>query len=652
MASRRMCGLSFLLDWSGAPDSVALLRRLHEPIRHRGPDGEGFTLLEPDGTVHRPRSLDGAPQVPVRAGMAFRRLIIRDRHERASQPMFSPDGSVAVMFNGEIYNEPELRRRLEADGTEFRTSGDTEVVLAAYARWGARAFEELDGMWAIVILDLRRRQVTVSRDRLGIKPLYWFRKGDRLFIASEIKQILAVDRSAGGLNTALARGYLEGRRTPVLDETFFREVRTVPPASRWEISLDEAPSPNPAFQSYWTLSDARADATIPYEQAQERFELLLSSAVDTHRIADVKVGSLLSGGLDSSTLALLAATRMRNEGRDFPTFSFGFRERAPELCEMKYVDRIARANGLENHEATLDAGWVVRNEARVLRALEEPPLGLAAFAQFRIFELSREHGATVVLDGEGSDEVLGGYPYHQRLMLMERARRLQAGSFVRELGAIATRQRMSRFGLLSHFFFEPALRRGLGGRRSPAWLQPGWGARQDASETAAAAADAGSDACLVNRRLYQDVRWGNVKLVLLYTDKTSMAHSVEARVPFLDRNLVEFAFSLPAEYKVGRGDRKRILRDVARRLLPAEITERSDRMGFATPDERILREELAPRLASVLTDPKVLSAPCFRRDALTAHLDAFERGEHRDFRSVWRIYALASWAQEFGISLQ
>jgi asparagine synthase (glutamine-hydrolysing) len=649
-----MCGISVLLDRADRPDGVALLRGMHQPIRHRGPDGERFLLIDAAGRVDRvdrPEALDAGAR--VRIGLAFRRLKIIDLSESASQPMASPDGQAWIVFNGEIYNFRELRHELESLGRVFQSACDSEVALAAYEAWGEQAFERLEGMWAIVIVDLRRRRLVGCRDRFGIKPLYWSFDGHRLFLASEIKQLLGTRSGAPRPNAPLIKMYLQGTRYPCLEETFFAGVRSVPPATWFAVPLDGGAIGELEFHPYWELAAFRcADPVHPpqsYPEAVRKLATLIESAVESHHVADVRVGSLLSGGLDSGVLTSYLAALMRTEGRAFPTFSFGFGQAAPEVCELRYVDTMVRRDGLLNHRTTFDADWVVKNIAHVIRALEEPPLALPALAQYRVFELCREHGATVVLDGEGADEILAGYPYNQRTMLVDRVRNGRFGDFTRELRAIAARHSRSPLAILREWFAAPVVRRF---RRPYPWLAMDFGKRSDPSELIAARHDRGHDPSALNRALYFAVKWGNIKIVLPYTDKNSMAHSVEARVPYFDRRLVEFAFSLPDHFKVGNGQRKRILRDVAREHLPAEITERTDRMGFGTPDLAMLRGPMWTTVRHVVTDPTFLASPYLVRAATVQLLDRFAAGAaDREFRAIWRLYALAVWTEVFGVRL-
>ncbi len=500
-------------------------------------------------------------------------------------------------------------------------------------------------MWAIVVLDLARRRLVASRDRFGIKPLYWAEDGGRLLLASEIKQILAARGTTPTAYAPLVAAFLRGSRYPCLEETFFEGVRSVPPATWFEIPLHGDRPASPRFHPYWRLSDSWCpDPGVPtYPDASERFEASLRAAVASHSVADVTVGSLLSGGLDSSTLARLLSDQARSKGRECPTFSFGFRGQDLPFCELRYVDALVRQEGLQNYDTSLDAPWVERNIGRVVRTLEEPPLGIPALAQYRVFELCRAHGSTVVLDGEGADEILAGYPYHQRLLVADRVRRLRLGDVAHELRAIAAREGRAVMDVAKEYFVDPLRRRAS---RPAPWTPPAYGERPFREELLASREDVGQDSSLVNRRLYFDVRWGNVKLVLGYTDKSAMAHSVEARVPFFDRALVELAFSLPDHHKVGGGDRKRILRDVARPLLPSEITERADRMGFGTPDEALFQSGLWATARERLSGG-FLDSACFDRTVVRRFVDDFAAGRNQDFRGLWRLFALASWQDEF-----
>jgi len=632
-----LCGISFVL----APDGRRItdkLFRLHAPIRHRGPDGECLIALTRAGSFQiltgPEDSVDG-----VVAGLAFRRLKILDLSEAAMQPMLSSDGRVALLFNGEIYNFRALRSELCAKGLHFQTTGDTEVILAAYQEWDTDCFSRFEGMWAILLVDLRLQRVVGSRDRFGIKPLYWSVKNATFMAASEARQILAAldaPPTANARNVAL---HLEGRRYPVTEESFFEGIESVPPATWFSIALDRVATPQ--FRPYWRLADVRANEGDRYDDGVERFSVSLREAVRSHHVADVPIGSLLSGGLDSSMITVLLSEIGREEGHRFPTFSFGFRDAYQDMSELRYVDALVAQETLLNYETSFDPAWVAQNVDAVVNAIEEPPLAFPVLAQFRIFELCRQRGMTVILDGQGADEILAGYPYHQRIRLSELILGRQPRKFLSELSAIASRNHVSTLAQGFDFYGAPVMRRF---RRSPSLVDSDYNiaARRDGDLL-----DRSEDPSALNRRLHYDVRWGNVKLVLQYADRNAMAHSIEARVPFFDRALIELVFSMPPEFKIGHGDRKRVLRDAARRRLPRSITERADRMGFATPDAEFICGPLKQRIMDVISDRAFVKQPFLNRAVVQRETDEYVRGKTGEPRRIWRLFTLALWAQSF-----
>jgi asparagine synthase (glutamine-hydrolysing) len=647
-----MCGISVLLDRRPSGETLDLIAAMHGTIRHRGPDGEGF--VSAGATLSPANAFDQLPYDKVQPVVAaFRRLNILDMTPAASQPMISRVKPLALLFNGEIYNFRELRAELERGGRSFRSSGDTEVVLASYERWGTGCFERFEGMWAIVIIDLQKRQLVLSRDRFGIKPLFWSIDGPRLFLASEGKQIVAATKRARA-NRNLVGMFLRGVRSPVLEETFFDGISALPPATFSEVPIDGQGDIELIHGTrYWDLGAFDADRALPprYEDAVDRFESLLLASVAQHRVADVRVGSLLSGGVDSSTLAVMLSEFDDEGGRQFPTFSFGFRSREADVCEMPFVDAVVKHRGLVNFETSMDVGWVRDNNARVIYTLEEPLLGIPPLAQYRVLQLAGERGTTVLFDGQGSDELFAGYPYHQRIFLSDRWHRRRFGDLTRELRAIKAKDGGSPISyFLREMAFNSLRARIRNPDPAPRWIEPSWASRHDAGYVEAMR-DRGPDVSQVNQQIHFDVRWGNVKTILGFGDRNGMAHSLEVRVPFFDRELVEFAMTLPDSYKIGQGDRKRILRDVARRRLPPVVTERVDRLGFGVPHERWMRNGLWSAVRDTITASSFESLDCFRRDALRASVHAFESGENNDARAMWRLHNLALWKSTFGVTL-
>ncbi len=627
-----MCGISVVLDPEGTPDTPRLLARMHAAIPHRGPDGEGALVVERGAGVLRATdhaSPGAMPAVPgAVCAVAFRRLRIVDLSKAADQPMTTPERDLWIAFNGEIYNHHALRRELAADGLTFRTRSDTEVVLQGFRRWGTEVFARLEGMWAVVLLDLARGRLVACRDRFGVKPLLMARRGRALLLASEAKQILA----AGPLppNAHLVGRYLRGERFPCLDETFFEGITPLRPATWCELSLCD-PTVELVPRAYWSLPAPRADPPS-YADAVAELRSLLEQSSREQAAADAPVGSLVSGGIDSTGIVLGLGDAIR--GGALPTFSISF---PGPHSELPYIEAIVEQERLDNRRTTFDAGWLLTNLPRAIRALEEPPLALPAIAQYRVFELVRAHGVTVVLDGQGADEILGGYPYHQRTHLRDLLSGAHLGTFAREVAAMSP-----EYGGTS-----AVLRSLVGVLRPPRFP---WLSRPFRRATAWPAPDESCAPTRLGRELYFDVRWGNVPIVLGYGDRNAMAHSVESRVPYFSRPLVELAFSLPDHYKVSGGLRKRILRDALGARLPARIRERRGRTGFQTPDETLLAGPMRAHLRGTILSRAVLESRWIDAAALRRHVEAQDRAGG-DLRSLWRIYALAVWATCFDVSL-
>ena len=637
-----MCGISAIINPLGNdPDLLPRLARMHAVIPHRGPDGEGFLAVGASQATARSDRLETLADVgPVQVGLAFRRLRICDLSPAAQQPMAGANGEHWLVFNGEIYNFRELRRELEAHGHPFRTHGDTEVVLHAYTQWGSGCFARLHGMWAICIVDLARRSVVLSRDRFGIKPLYYGNDArGGLLIGSEIKQLLAAGQSMLQANRPLVEMYLRGQRYPALEETFFDGITAVPPATFCEIPLGASAAPL-QFREYWSLSNFTArDNQTNYADALLHTRQLLDQAVASHRVADVPVNALLSGGLDSSMIVALAH---RQGATAMSTYSLGYRDRAPQFCEMPFVEALALRDGIRNQETSMDANWVASHVDAVLWTLEEPPLAMPAFAQYRLFQFCAEQGERVLLDGQGADEVTAGYQYHQRAFIRDRLVTGRYGALLQEARAMARREKRHAGSVLFDMFLRPRLQR----RPAQPWVVPA-PPRGNAGQFAHARADRGNDTSEVNRQLYFDVRWGNLKIVLGYGDRSAMAHSIESRVPYLDTAFVEWMFTLPDHFKIGQGDRKRLQRDVGRSCLPPAITERADRMGYGTPDEQMIRGALWPDIRASVLDPAFSGHGWVERAAVERCLGDFRAGRHNDYRAIWRLWMMSRWANRF-----
>lgn len=629
------------------------LSAMHAQIPHRGPDGEAFLVLGSDNCAHRGERLESLFEhsPSPRLGLAFRWLAVQDRSRESIQPMVSRNGRHWIVFNGEIYNFPELRAELETEGHRFRTHVDTEVILAAYERWGTECFRRFRGMWAILIADTERRKLIGCRDRFGIKPLFYATEGERILFASEIKSILAALGTVG-IHEPFLYEYLHGHRSHATEETYYSNVLSVPAASMFEIDLTAPSLPPLRFERWWRLRQSTRPKQS-YDDAIRELDERLRDAMRVHLRADVKVGTFLSGGLDSAVITGI----VRNDSSvPHDAYSLVFdRARYAAIDESQYVDDFVRSTGVENFRTTMTPTWVAETVPRLTWTQEEPLMASTLCAQHRVFALARERGATVVLDGQGSDEIFGGYAKHEAIVWRERLLRGHFIQFAREARVLSSTYRASIPSLIFGSIVRPAggkIVRAVGiPYRRYRWIdESAVSRRRMTSQPAEERDEIASWRSHFDREMITDLRYGTLRPLFLYSDRSGMSHSVEARLPYLDHPLVEYAVHLPAEWKVGFGIRKRILRDVARRYVPSSIIERKDKLGFAAPEAEWLRNEMRDQLREAAASPFLSRLPVLRHHRVREFIDAYIGGRHSDFRAVWRLYALRHWLEVYHLA--
>ena len=584
-----MCGIAGFVNLDGAPPDAAVLEAMTDMVRHRGPDDRSTLCLSIRG---------GAPDT----ALGFHRLAILDRSTRARQPMISPDGSVTLLFNGEVYDACDARAELERDSYGFRTSTDTEVVLALYERVGLeRMLQRLDGMFAVVIVDSRLGVVHLLRDRIGIKPLYWTQCGQALLFASEAKAFLAHPAFRAEIDPAqvdelLAFRYIAG------EATLLRGVRQVQPGHRLTITAGGF-----SERRYWSIPDYPEKLPVSRADAVDRLEHLLRRSVRSQVRSDVNLGCQLSGGVDSSLVTLQA----RSLRADVNAFSIVFNE--PRFSEEDWIQTAAATAGVASHRFVFD-------EASFMGALDaaswhmDQPIGHPnSLALWLLAERSREH-ATVLLAGEGADELFGGY-----------ARFATAVSDTRSSGA---HDPVEAFIRATAFHSEARL----------ATLRPAADLEPAIEKRRAVFLEGGADH--LSNCLRYEMRTHLVDL-LIRQDKMTMAHGVESRVPFLDQHVVDFARALPAEHLVG----KVVVKELARRHFDEAFAYRR-KSAFNLPLAQYFRsaafmtlmeDRLLPGMTSRgLVDVQVVRRWWRRALKAPATTEAF-----------WAVVALELWAQQF-----
>ena len=661
-----MCGLSALFS-PRAAELATPIGAMTDIVRHRGPDDEGFVLF---GEDHRPTVLggpdtasstwtNGAAYCPKQrlqpdgsrwhAALGHRRLSIVDLSPAGHQPMSSADGSLWIIYNGEIYNHIELRAELEREGFTFRTHCDTEVMLAAYRRWGMECLSRFNGMFAFVLIDSEREQIVAARDRFGVKPLYyWISPRAELAFASEIKQFSVLPGWRSALNGQRVYDFLNWGLFDHTAETLFKDVRQL---RGGEYLV--APLARPTVfetRTWYTLANREVDAVEP----ARRYRELLEDSVRLRLRADVPVGSCLSGGLDSSSIVCVANARLRAAKAEAVQKTFSARSTDPALDEGRFIEAVVRRTGVENRQVQPSIDGLFETLPEMAWHQDEPFASTSIYAQWNVFRLARESGVTVMLDGQGADEQLAGY---SSFFSARFARLARAGRLVRLLEEMrATRNRHGMrgaqvAGFLANAFLPEFLRQPLRrlahrpGTGNEAWL--------DLERLGAHGEDpflaCGGKAVTVRDLSIAQLLYTSLPMLLHWEDRDSMAHSIEARVPFLDYRLVEFTLGLPEEQKLEGGITKRVLRDAMRGVLPEEVRTRTDKIGFATAEEQWLRTRPGSFRAA-LRDAVEASCGVLRPSALQL-LEDIVRGQRPFSYLPWRMISFGAWMRRFGVAL-
>jgi asparagine synthase (glutamine-hydrolysing) len=628
-----MCGIAGIVASDRLhTDERARLTQMRDVLAHRGPDDAGLYCDD-------------------HAGLAHRRLSIVDLAQ-GHQPLANEDGTIHVAFNGEIYNHADIRPILEAAGHQYRTRCDTETIVHAYEQWGDACVERFRGMFAFAVWDAPRRRLLLARDRMGIKPLYWAMVDGRLLFGSEIKAILesgliraeANDRAIPEL---LGTRYLSGT------ETLFKGIYRLLPGHLltfhrggavtrqwWDIPVGE---PNPAVSR---LSDAQAVA---------EFRARLEDAVRTRLMSDVPLGMFLSGGLDSSAIAALMA---RMIDRPLETFSVAFRQRA--FSELDYARQVVTAIHANPHEIVIDEADFFGALPRLVWHEDEPIAHPSSVPLYFVSKLAREH-VTVVLTGEGSDELLAGYGKYPRALLNWRAGRLWAVApdpirhFVQDTLVPRLPARVGRYARRSFLgmprtpeamFFDNFAAIGL--RRQARLLDPRFAgvATPDVYAASRTYFDIpNGHSTTLDRLLYADLKTYLVEL-LMKQDQMSMAASIESRVPFLDHPLVEFAAALPPRMKLRGFTTKWILREAVKAVLPSDILTRR-KMGFPVPFGQWMRGAGAGLARDVLLDPRARQRGITDPTAVATLIDAHANGAADGTDAIWSLMNLELWYRTF-----
>ncbi len=611
-----MCGF---VGFSGKLEhKKEILNKMMGRIVHRGPDSEG-EFIDDD------------------VALGFRRLSIIDL-EGGSQPIFNEDESVVIVYNGETYNFMELKEELLADGHIFKTDSDTEVLVHGYEKWGEELASHLRGMYAFVIYDKNRRIFYGARDIFGIKPFYYYRTagGDYLF-GSEIKAFLEHPAFEKKLNKNALRPYLTFQYS-ALDETFFEGVYKLPPAHSFALKLDK--NDGIRTKRYWD-----ADFTeIPgdFDRYVDEIDKAVHESVNAHRISDVKVGSFLSGGVDSSYItACLMPDKTFSVGFDYDKFN-----------ETDYAKELSDKLGVENYRKMITSEECFDALSDIQYYMDEPQSNPSCLPLYFLAKLAKEH-VTVVLSGEGADEIYAGYEWYDEAGIMKKYKKLP--KFIR-IAAAAVAKKLPYFkghdliikssGNPEDYFIGQAMV--WDEKDAVRVLKPEYRNGPSTKEITAPIYARVKNKSELDKKQYLDLNLWMPGDILLKADKMSMASSLELRVPFLDKKVMEQAQALPHEYKINGKNTKYIFRKAANRTLPDEWADRK-KMGFPVPIRHWLTEDRYYNLVKAEFESDA-AKQFFDTDMLVTLLSDHKNGKANNGRRIWTVYVFLVWYRRFFIA--
>jgi len=604
-----MCGIFGAINTNGFFACAAFqhFSALNDLTSYRGPNDSGVHALKIKDSFEDNDKFD--------VFLGNRRLSILDLSSNGHQPMTDHEGRW-IAYNGEVFNYLELRRELKAIGHEFRTDTDTEVILHVYGEYGEEGFNRLNGMWAFAIADVANRRIVLSRDRFSIKPLYLLKQAGCIYFASEIKQLLPL-LPTRRLNVEVMSAFITQGLLDHSGETFYEGIIKVEPRTNVIISLDTG---KVSTSEYWQFSSS--GSLTPTLQAVDQFRELFLDSINLRLRSDVKVGVLLSGGLDSSAIAV----GCKIGGKDIESYSIVSENGIDD--EHRHINILAKT-GLKNRQIVFACGDVLQELDRVLEHSDEPVGGFSVVAQYKLFHSIRQDtDVTVLLSGQGGDEVLLGYLkfFFFHLKMLYRQRRYSQA--VMQFGAsLWQRTVVHQFTLRSARRYIPSLGTGLGSAFTSQFPPiPVWNCDDMTSRQVA------------------DIEKYSVPALTHYEDRNSMAHSLEVRHPFLDHRLVELLVNIPAESKIKNGWTKYLLRQAFPEL-PDAIRWRRDKQGFLTPEKQWLKRDLSGLIRHTFRNSQLSQAGIVNDEEFLNYYDRFQRGAAIPHTGISRALIAERWMQ-------
>jgi asparagine synthase (glutamine-hydrolysing) len=655
-----MCGIAGIYSLNAKPVDQRLLLSMTNLIRHRGPDDEGYALIKTKaggviqacGTDTISELKEQYPQLPLQTGadlaFGFRRLSIIDLSPKGHQPMSDAEGSCHIVFNGEIYNYPELKAELESLGHSFDTHTDTEVIIAAYKQWGTACLNRFTGMWAFALYDFKAKVLFCSRDRYGIKPFYYTMDKDSFCFGSELKQLLACPVSQELNLPMLWRSMKINALLAYGEATFFTKIKALK-AGHYLILKDG----NLHIQAYeeWNISGFE-QSRLSFPEAVEQYRSIFLDSVKLQMRSDVEVGSCLSGGMDSSAIVCTASGLT---DKPFQTFSSYYAEDSA-LDERQWIKLVAEQTKAVSHLVSPTSDKTVEWFEKATWH-NDLPVGAGFVSQYAVMQLAAEKGVKVLLDGQGSDELTAGYNHAfyryfadllrqgKLLKLDKQMHQYFRGKTVKTvlssvpkifMSALLTENQLYSLEF-KHYRFEPF----TADFQSKA-------AAQLQNRQSLLGEIKNLPASRLSNFLFNLMHSTSIQTLLHYEDRMAMAHGVESRVPFLDHRLVKFAFSLPSEYKIQPPFGKYVHREAMQDIIPPAIYNRKDKAIFSSPFYSVwLKDRLSPYIAEIFNSAEFRQRGIYNLPLIEQKRTAFKNGSKADGEMLFNLLALETWFRTF-----
>lgn len=666
-----MCGITSFIAFTGKYTTPKQIEQMNNQIRHRGPDDEGYYCLTTDGqqlilsgsetAKNNTQSL--APYYPqqqitnhqeqhISLALGHRRLSILDLSPLGHQPLSIDNNNYWISYNGEVYNYLEIRQELEILGYKFISHSDTEVILTAYKHWGTQCLDKFNGMFAFIIYDASNKHVFIARDRFGVKPLYYYSDDSGIYLASEIKQFTQLVSWQPCLNHQIAHDFLVYGLSDHTSQTMFEDVEQLRGGEYAIINTLNFTSITDFQIKRWYHLDT-STKQVKYDIASQKFKDLFIDSVRLRLRSDVKVGSCLSGGLDSSAIVSVMANLLKENSSSELLNTFSACSMHKEFDEKEYIDEVVTRSKAKPFFCYPNLDDLLEVNDKLTWHQDEPFGSTSIFAQWSVFEQAKKQNVTVMLDGQGADEQLAGYQgLYFQIYLNELLSNGRIVKFVQEIKAfnkihgIAIKSTLIK-SVIS--LFPPTLKKQIGkflGKPlyNISWLNNDAFSYHDINPFLVG----GMNNRSVKDTLYAQIIHNNLSMLLHWEDRDSMAHSIESRIPFLDYHLVEFLFSLPTEYKINSGITKKILRDALDGILPDKIKNRMSKLGFATPEEIWVKQN-HQLFRNKLIEAIEICPSIFNRVQVLIIFDEIISGKRAFDFWLWRIISFGTWFKLFKV---